>query len=762
MKRRKRRQLVSNPAVSEAQRRYLNASFGHAWVKEHGLDNRGKLPERVANSSPLAVDPSRTVTLRRALVAELRKRYTKLKVAMMRFVLRENAFGLVTNLDWSDETSPKKVKAFKAWLREQTDLAGLSDEDLWRKYAEAGFKKGLARSHDDVRGVAKGQDKLEFYAGTRKEFLDNSFRTPVATEKVELLAGRSYDDMEGVNDAMSLRMSRTLTDGLVQGESPRTVALALAKDCDVSAARAETIARTEIVRAHADGQLEALDRLGVGAVGVQAEQSTAGDSKVCEECSAHDGDVLSLEDAQGIIPMHPNCRCAWVPNTDGVDAATLARNYNPDQSRDAHGRWGGGWETAPSAQAPGYSDTKRKDCWTKDEHEEFKRLDKECRRVQGLNRDGKATKEDMDSKESAIARLKELRKGADKKLFDGGTAEHVSKTQTQTKSSDPNAGRFTGGFEKTVGVSSVVAHKDFSSNGARVVTLDNGEQHHVYYDKDSGMYFHSGAGQKFIGSDKMSALKNLVDGAKRGEFQAQGVEAVKTGTTFERGKPVSVDDIRQHVRETVARGGYVGDALKVVLMTVGTPTGDVREHGMSNAEKFNEITVAHPGGEIHLQYSPKFISSASDTLRDLAHPSIPGELMSNIGKVVLSTQRNKNDDYWAKEYGRSFTSAATGGDGNIVAYNGGGLDYGVIAHEAGHNLATNTWGSTKPPEKSDFGKCQKMASDGKHVENGVTAYGKENRDEDFAESCKLYTESREAFAKDHPEKHAALKKMLGE
>lgn len=35
------------PAVSEAQRRMLNAHFGHAWVKRHHFDNKGPLPERV-------------------------------------------------------------------------------------------------------------------------------------------------------------------------------------------------------------------------------------------------------------------------------------------------------------------------------------------------------------------------------------------------------------------------------------------------------------------------------------------------------------------------------------------------------------------------------------------------------------------------------------------------------------------------------------------------------------------------------------------
>lgn len=35
------------PAKSQAQRAYLNAKFGHDWVKEHHFDNAGKLPEHV-------------------------------------------------------------------------------------------------------------------------------------------------------------------------------------------------------------------------------------------------------------------------------------------------------------------------------------------------------------------------------------------------------------------------------------------------------------------------------------------------------------------------------------------------------------------------------------------------------------------------------------------------------------------------------------------------------------------------------------------
>lgn len=34
------------PARSEAQRRLLNAKFGHAWAKQHHFDNKGKLPAK--------------------------------------------------------------------------------------------------------------------------------------------------------------------------------------------------------------------------------------------------------------------------------------------------------------------------------------------------------------------------------------------------------------------------------------------------------------------------------------------------------------------------------------------------------------------------------------------------------------------------------------------------------------------------------------------------------------------------------------------
>lgn len=42
------------PAMSESQRRFLNARKGHEWVKRHGFDNKGELPEKVKGKNKRA------------------------------------------------------------------------------------------------------------------------------------------------------------------------------------------------------------------------------------------------------------------------------------------------------------------------------------------------------------------------------------------------------------------------------------------------------------------------------------------------------------------------------------------------------------------------------------------------------------------------------------------------------------------------------------------------------------------------------------
>lgn len=77
---------------------------------------------------------------------------------------------------------------------------------------------------------------------------------------------------------------------------------------------AEAIARTEANRAFNEGNLDALEQADIASVQFLLA------SDACPECVAVAesvpgdklGKTLSLDDARGVIPVHPNCRCTWV------------------------------------------------------------------------------------------------------------------------------------------------------------------------------------------------------------------------------------------------------------------------------------------------------------------------------------------------------------------------------------------------------------------------------------------------------------------
>lgn len=288
--------------------------------------------------NPLKADPTRTQGLRNRFAIELRKRFRRIKGELLKLVVDEDAFGLrpVTNTQtpttnasrWRFRTSAQKTQDFLAWLRSQLNqqFLGIDDQAVWEQYVQQGFRQGAGRSFDDFKRMmgrsGRGgqlQRPMGFYQGTREEFLRLAFRRPVSLEKVQLLTSRVFTDIQGVTDYLATKMTRTLADGLTQGVSPLSLVKSLADDLDIGENRAETIARTEIVRAHAEGQLEALEDLGVEEVGVTVEWDTAGDYKVCPLCAPLQGVVLKLSEAKGMIPRHPSCRCAWIPAGLGED-----------------------------------------------------------------------------------------------------------------------------------------------------------------------------------------------------------------------------------------------------------------------------------------------------------------------------------------------------------------------------------------------------------------------------------------------------------
>lgn len=359
-------------------------------MKNRTKKSMGKAPKATRKPSPLRIDPTRTGGLRKQLMAAVRKRFATLRFAVHKLIVDEDVFGLkptnhdpftaddarqpeklanhplpftnvslpTSNTRWRFNSNPEKVKAFEAWLRQQfqTSILGKSNEELWQRFVEEGFRRGAGRSFDDVKkrekSLALDKDSLDFYRGTKDQFLRSAFARPVAVEKVQLLAGRVLTDLKGVTEQTATVMSRTLTDGLVRGISPRELARDLVEDVEgIGLQRALTIARTEIIRAHSEGQLTALEELGVEEVGVTVEWVTAGDEKVCSLCEPLEGVTFTLEEARGTIPRHPNCRCAFVPANVGEDKEDQKSSKKEidgavEQSQEGDDGWEPGTEVA--------------------------------------------------------------------------------------------------------------------------------------------------------------------------------------------------------------------------------------------------------------------------------------------------------------------------------------------------------------------------------------------------------------------------------
>lgn len=214
-------------------------------------------------------------------------------------------------------TSPQKLDEFQRWMQQQLDatITSTSMEEAWDRYIEDGYLRGGRRAYiDSTNGGLKPDLPPEYYSGRTDDFLRTALGAPESVEKAKLLASRSFSDLRGVTDQMGARMGRVLTDALVRGAGPKEAARELADEVDISLSRAETVARTEFIRAHAEGQLEAFDQLGVEELGVDVEFLDTGDDLVCPECAALNGTIFSIEDAHGVIPVHPNCRCAFIPH----------------------------------------------------------------------------------------------------------------------------------------------------------------------------------------------------------------------------------------------------------------------------------------------------------------------------------------------------------------------------------------------------------------------------------------------------------------
>lgn len=302
--------------------------------------------------NPLRTDPSRTTMLRKKYMADMQRRFKTVSRAIQRLVVDDDVFGLIKSVPltfmqakqaWRFNSDANKVKAYRKWLQQQIDAKILTVDTFGKPwtatYAESAYRKGMMRAYTQIHSTELAKS-VDFYEGSKAQFLKDAFAQPAVLSKIELMYTRAFDELKGVTAAMGQQMSRTLANGLIKGQGPRAIARELRKNVSgITKQRALVIARTEVIMVHAEGQLDAFEMLGVEEVGIMAEFSTAGDDRVCEQCGSLEGQVMTIAEARGIIVVHPNCRCCWIPFVKKVHRRRSKKQIEK-KLRSARAIWG--------------------------------------------------------------------------------------------------------------------------------------------------------------------------------------------------------------------------------------------------------------------------------------------------------------------------------------------------------------------------------------------------------------------------------------
>lgn len=284
-------------------------------------------------------DPTGTTPIQQKFLADIVARNNQLVRDIRKLIVDEDAFGLNRqplqfNVRFAFDTDANKVAAFQQWLQDQINAGLLSVDPAtpgqpWTTdYVRSAYKKAAVDAYIKARPEL-AKDKSLFLGG-KEEFLRQAFDSPVGLNRIKLLATRAFESLKGITANMASQLNTLMADGLARGRGPRDIARDISKTVDgINKKRAVTIARTETVNAYTEGTLDSFERLGVQEVGIQSEWLTAGDARVCPRCAANDGVVFKVSDARGLIPLHPNCRCAWLPFLDDRQSTKLRGKTSP-------------------------------------------------------------------------------------------------------------------------------------------------------------------------------------------------------------------------------------------------------------------------------------------------------------------------------------------------------------------------------------------------------------------------------------------------
>lgn len=290
------------------------------------------------------IDPTQTTGIRKSFEADLVKRFRRIKGLIRQALVVNDVLGLrkpvagvmdSKNLVMADASAPpprafafsrsdEKVSQFMEWLVNTEDLevfevapgtpvTSTANAAWANKYVENAYQRGIRQSSERLR--AEG-------ARVAEQWVTQAFTRPIHADRLALAYTRTFTELKGITDAMDQQISRILASDIGQGKNPLEIAREINNRVDkIGITRARALARTEVISAHAEASLNTYQEAGIEGVDVEAEVLTA--AGACPICLAlAENGPYTIQQARGLIPAHPNCRCALVPkvvNGTGIE-----------------------------------------------------------------------------------------------------------------------------------------------------------------------------------------------------------------------------------------------------------------------------------------------------------------------------------------------------------------------------------------------------------------------------------------------------------
>jgi len=223
------------------------------------------------------------------------------KVYAAKTEAQERAFIQVLRRLWDDQEA-EVLRRLRGATEPQDALFDEGDaDDEFKKVLKPLIQTVLTEAAEDADALINPEPA---HRAVKQEF-------PLSGDALVWLMDRAAWLVKGINKTTRDAISTVLVDGFAEGQSMEEMARGIRgvfDDC--SRRRSLVIARTEVIAASNEGALEGYRSSGVVE---KSEFYAALDERTCAECMGYHGQEFDLKAAHGIIPVHPACRCTWLP-----------------------------------------------------------------------------------------------------------------------------------------------------------------------------------------------------------------------------------------------------------------------------------------------------------------------------------------------------------------------------------------------------------------------------------------------------------------